>query len=142
MIPYNFFLFFKFTLIILCKKRNIVFVLYYVELTYVTKTLIFIFHISNSLMAGFLDSSLDSLSYTLHTAVRMNLVKHKSDTVSSLFKCCQWYPIAGACLSRLISNCSPQALFTLTIQNYSLFPKEGSCNTFMHAILHVQNVFS
>lgn len=117
----QFFLFFKFTLIILCKKKSyivciyIVFVLYYIELTYITNTLPFTVHVSNSLTPGFLYSSLDSLSYTLHTASRMNLVKHKSDNVSSSLRSCQWHPIAGDWLFRLISSCSPKALFTLTV---------------------------
>lgn len=36
----------------------------------------------------------------------------------------------------------PLSTLHLTVPNCSLFPKEGSCTVFVHAIFHVQNVFS
>lgn len=142
-----FFLLLKFILIILCKEEMILYlhiVSFWADI-YKTLTLPFISHTSNSLITGFLDSSLDLLSYALHTAARIKTQmckKQKPDNVSSLLRSCQWHPVAGACLSRLISSRSPQALFTLTVPNYSVFPKGGSYTTFVHALLHVQNVFS
>ena len=107
-----------------------------------TQNFLWTFHTSSNFKTAFLDSILDPFNFILPTVPRMNLVKHRPENDSFWFHSCQWHPIAPACLSGVIFISPPQALFKWTIPNFWLFPKGGSYAAFVHALFHIQNVFS